>query len=221
MIAGIDEAGKGPVIGPMFVAGVMIGNARLNLLMDLGVKDSKKLAPKKREYLAEKIKKIANYYILEVKAIQIDELRKTMTMNEIMVECFVEVLNNLNPNCVFVDAADVKADRFANNIQEKYGYIKIVSEHRADNHYPIVSAASILAKVSRDKAVQKLEQEIGIKFGSGYPSDPSTKKFLKEWVEKYGDLPNFARHSWKTSENVIRNYKKKQRSVDRSKLIDF
>jgi ribonuclease HII len=159
MISGVDEAGKGPVLGPMCVAGVMVEERKLGELALLGVKDSKKLSAKRREELAEDIKKLANKcFILEVSPNRIDELRKVMTMNEIMVLCFSNVLEELRPGHAFLDAADVNEARFGENVRKKYGReIDITSEHKADENYPVVSAASILAKVERDALVKKLE----------------------------------------------------------------
>jgi ribonuclease HII len=205
MISGIDEAGKGPVLGPMCVAGVLMDDAANVALLNLGVKDSKKLSPKKREVLAGDIKNIANkYFVLEVSALQIDELRKIMTMNEIMVVCFAKVLAELRPDHAFVDAADVIAQRFGENIKKKYTReITITSEHEADVRYPIVSAASILAKVQRDVLVKELGDKIGTDIGSGYPSDAKTIIFLENWVKEHGSLPDFARSSWETSRRIL------------------
>ncbi len=205
MISGIDEAGKGPVLGPMCVAGVLMDDAANVALLKLGVKDSKKLSPKKREILAGDIKKIANkYFVLEVSALQIDELRKIMTMNEIMVVCFAKVLEELRPDHAFVDAADVIAHRFGQNLKKKYTReITITSEHEADVKYPIVSAASILAKVQRDMLVKELGEKIGADLGSGYPSDAKTILFLENWVKEHGSLPDFARSSWETSRRIL------------------
>lgn len=205
MISGIDEAGKGPVLGPMCVAGVLMDDEANAALLELGVKDSKKLAPKKREVLAGDIKKIANkYFVLEVSASQIDGLRKVMTMNEIMVVCFAKVLEELRPDHAFVDAADVIAQRFGQNLKKKYMQeITITSEHEADVKYPIVSAASILAKVQRDWLVKELGNKIGADIGSGYPSDAKTILFLENWVKEHGYLPDFARSSWETSRRIL------------------
>lgn len=212
MIAGIDEAGKGPVIGPMCIGGVRIAESKAHILKVLGVADSKKLAPKKRERLATQIKKYADaYFVMEVSPAQIDELRKIITMNEIMVLCFSKVLEKLCPETVYVDAADIKAERFAKNLRKEYAKsspeeaekIKIVSLHQADAVYPVVSAASILAKVRRDELIEELKKEWGLNFGSGYPSDPKTKAFLLKWGQEHeGDFPEIVRHSWKTVENV-------------------
>ena len=211
-IVGIDEAGKGPVIGPMCIAGVKIEEKKSNTLKNLGVADSKKVSPKKREHLASQIKRYADdIFIFEVSPQQIDELRKVMTMNEIMVVCFSQVLDNLQPDKAFVDAADINAERFGRKLLDSYSkkhpnkaeQIEIVSKHKADTMYPVVSAASIIAKVRRDELVAQMREEIGIDFGSGYPSDPKTKKFLADWVKEHNSLPDIVRHSWKTAQNAL------------------
>lgn len=208
MISGIDEAGKGPVLGPMCVAGVLLNEEKLDALSQMGVKDSKQLTAKKREALAVKIKKLADrYYILEVSPFQIDELRKIMTMNEIMVVCYAKVLEELKPDHVFVDAADVIAERFGENIRKKYTRkLEIISEHAADEKYPIVSAASILAKVQRDALVKTLEENAGVEIGSGYPADPKTIRFLEDWIQEHGSLPDFARSSWETAQRLLEKF---------------
>ena len=215
MIAGIDEAGKGPVLGPMCVAGLLLDEKKLPALTRLGVKDSKLLTPKKREALEVEIKKLADkYFILEVSPKQIDELRKMMTMNEIMVACYVKVLEELKPDQAFVDAADVKAERFGEKIKKKYSRkIEMISEHRADEKYPIVSAASILAKIQRDALVRKIEKSIGIEIGSGYPADPKTLRFLEKWTREHGKLPKFARSSWETSKKLLVKIERNQRKI--------
>lgn len=215
MIAGIDEAGKGPVLGPMCVAGVMMDEKKLDALSKIGVKDSKQLTAKRREVLAVGIKKLADeYYILEVSPFQIDELRKIMTMNEIMVVCYAKVLEELKPDHAFVDAADVIAERFGENIRKKYARkLEITSEHDADEKYPIVSAASILAKVQRDALVKRLEENVGVEIGSGYPADPKTIRFLEAWVQEHGTLPDFARSSWETSKKLVERFSKTQRRI--------
>lgn len=211
-IAGIDEAGKGPVIGPMCIAGVLINENKLYSLKNLGVADSKKLNAKKREILSHQIQKYAvKTYILEISALQIDQLRILMTMNEIMVLAFSKVLAQLNPDKVYVDAADVNAQRFGDSLQQEYAKtypqeaskLSVISEHQADDMYPVVSAASIIAKVRRDELVKQMKSQMNIDFGSGYPSDPKTKKFLYEWYEEHGSLPEFVRHSWKTVSNIV------------------
>ncbi len=215
MIAGIDEAGKGPVLGPMCVAGVLLDEKKLDALAQIGVKDSKQLTAKRREVLAVEIKNLVDkYFILEVSPFQIDELRKIMTMNEIMVVSYAKVLEELKPDHAFVDAADVIANRFGENIRKKYTRdLEITSEHNADVKYPIVSAASILAKVRRDALVKELEKKAGVEIGSGYPADPKTITFLEDWIKEYGSLPDFARSSWETSKKLVGKFSKTQRRI--------
>ncbi|HIH37103.1 MAG TPA: ribonuclease HII, partial [Methanocellales archaeon] len=129
------------------------------------------------------------------------------TMNEIVVESHVRVLKQLKPDEAFLDAADVDADRFAKKVQAWYGKnIKITSEHNADVTYPLVSAASIIAKVRRDETVQELERLLGKSIGSGYPSDIRTIHFLDDWVKEHDSLPSFVRHSWKTATNALKRH---------------
>jgi len=204
LILGIDEAGKGPVIGSMFVAGLVIDEEKLFDLAAFGVRDSKQLTPAKRETLARKINGIANdQYILEVKPHIIDELRLVMTMNEIMVRSFAQVLAHLQADRAFLDAADVDASRFGERVRnESKTSMEIVSEHKADERHRVVSAASILAKVRRDACMRELESSLNCKIGSGYPHDPDTIEFLKTWVKQNRDLPRCARHSWETAKRI-------------------
>ncbi|WNY28892.1 Ribonuclease HII [Methanimicrococcus stummii] len=215
---GIDEAGKGPVIGPMCIAGVCATEEQEIKLKNLGVADSKKLTAKKREQLAVSIKKyVTSWYVYEVEAKQIDDLRKIMTMNEIMVLCFSKVMEELSIpedeafNVVFLDAADVSEERFARRVHDEYAkkyearadQIEYVSKHKADTLSPVVSAASILAKTRRDELIEEIKKKEKVDFGSGYPSDPKTKQFLENYAKEHGDFPDYVRKSWKTAENLL------------------
>ena len=216
MICGIDEAGRGPVLGSLVVAGVIFEDD--SELIRLKVKDSKKLLPKKREILAKRIKEIANNYeILIISASDIDDMRMIMTLNEIEVNAFVKIIDKLRPDLCYVDSADVNDTRFGKNILERLSFKpEIVSKHKADDIYPIVGAASILAKTTRDEQVRKfamdLEKKLNLPLGSGYPADPITKKFLKTWIEVYGTLPPHTRHSWKTAQRLLEE--RKTRKLD-------
>jgi ribonuclease HII len=202
MICGVDEAGRGPVIGPMVVAGVCADEKEIEAL---GVKDSKKLTPKRREYLAERIKEVATQIIIRVvEPEEIDKMRENMTLNEIEVEIFADIISKLEGEIIYVDAADVDEERFAQDIEEKIGRdVKIVSKHKADALYPIVSAASIIAKVERDRIIREISEEIG-DFGSGYPADERTKRFLEDYYREHGELPPHTRHSWKSAKRLTK-----------------
>ncbi len=210
MACGVDEAGRGPVIGPMVVAGVC---ASREVLENLGVRDSKKLSPKRREFLAGEIKKIADSIAIRVvEPEEIDEMRERMTINEMEVRIFAEIISKLGGEVIYLDAADVNEERFADKIIANLSYSpRIISKHKADDIYPEVSAASIIAKVERDKIIRRIAEEIG-DFGSGYPADERTKEFLKSYYEKHGELPPHVRRSWKSAKRLLRS--EKQRSLD-------
>lgn len=207
MICGIDEAGRGPVIGPLVVAGVNFENE--TILVENNVRDSKKIMPKKREILAKKIRETAvNYDIVIVSASDIDDMRRVMTLNEIEVNVFSRIINKLKPDICYVDSADVDDKRFGKNILSRLSFKpEIISRHKADEIYPIVGAASILAKTRRDEEVRNIELELKKKLnmplGSGYPADPITQKFLKTWVKTFRDLPPYIRCSWETTKKII------------------
>jgi ribonuclease HII len=139
----------------------------------------------------------------------IDDLRKTMTLNELEVFVYSKIIEKLHPDVCYVDAVDVKEERFGRDILSHLSYKpRIISEHKADAKYPIVGAASILAKVTRDQQVKQiakeLEPKLNLPLGSGYPSDPVTKKFLKAWVTQFGELPPYVRRSWETCQQLIK-----------------
>ncbi|MBI4362115.1 MAG: ribonuclease HII [Euryarchaeota archaeon] len=199
LVAGVDEAGKGPVLGSMFVAGLAVEEPRLGVLPGLGVRDSKKLAPRRREALDPVLRALGKVEVVEVTAAQIDELRKVLTMNKILVQCYRRVLQALRPTRAILDAADVNPGRFARNVAQGLDFeARVVAEHRADENHPIVSAASIIAKVRRDASMRALEARTGETLGSGYPSDPVTRRWL-EGARARGPYPPYVRCSWKTA----------------------
>lgn len=207
LISGVDEAGRGPVIGPLVIAGVSIDENDLPKLVDLGVKDSKLLSPQRRETLAIQIKKVAlNCHIVWLSPAEIDRVverrRKLYKLNRLEAQAMAKVITILKPDVVYVDASDILPDRFREHIAENLSFSpKIICEHKADVNYPIVSAASIIAKVERDRVISKLQKKHG-NIGCGYPSDPNTIKFLEVWIRKFGDYPDFVRKSWKTAKRV-------------------
>lgn len=212
LIAGLDEAGRGPVIGPLVMAGVLVKEEKLENLKNIGVKDSKLLSPLKRERLYDQIIDIAeDHVIIIVPPKEIDNALNSDDMNLNWLEAVksAEIINKLKPSKAVVDCP-------SNNIQAYSNYLKkrltvkcdLVVEHKADLNYVESGAASILAKVTRDNEIEKLKKQCRIDFGSGYPSDPKTVKFLKENYDKY----NFFRKSWASYKNVIDG--KKQKGLD-------
>ncbi len=208
LVAGVDEAGRGCVMGPLVVAGVALKEENLHLLSGLGVKDSKLLSPRKREALVAEITRIAEKQaVIHLAPVEIDHAvesgRKLHKLNRLEAQTMTKVIDALKPEVVYVDAADVVEDRFKHHIQEGLNFkLKIVSEHKADKIYPVVSAASILAKVERDKAIAALKVQYG-DFGSGYLTDKKTMIFLKNWLQAHGgEYPDCVRKSWKPAKKA-------------------
>ena len=203
MICGVDEAGRGPVLGPLIVCGIAVESDQA--LRKLGVRDSKKLTPKRREELAAKISKIARIELVEISADEIDVLRTKKTMNELETEAFATVIERLSPKIAYVDAADTDEENFGKAIRTRMTCTaQIVSQHKADDTFPVVSAASIIAKVNRDRRVREIEKEIGRPIGSGYQTDDITMTFLKDWINENGSCPPHTRQSWEPAKNLMR-----------------
>ena len=197
-ILGIDEAGRGSVLGPMVIAGVVVPEKMEKVLERMGVKDSKRLTPNRRTILSRKLKKMFDYEVVVISAREIDEMRADgINLNEIEKNAMESILLKLKPEKAIVDAVDVKAERFQENLCKDTG-LNVIAEHKADDKYIEVSAASIIAKAERDDQIKEINKDFiksgGI--GSGYPSDPTTKKFLANYT--YDEMPEFVRKSWAT-----------------------
>lgn len=209
MICGIDEAGRGPLIGPMVVAAVAVNDD--SLLRHLNVKDSKKLKPSKRSELADAIRKIARIETIVIDVDEIDRAVEIHCLNELEAEKFSELINRLRPQRAYIDAADAVLERFRMMISKRLMCsTELICEHKADATYSVVSAASIIAKTMRDALMKRIEAELNRPIGSGYPSDPVTKAFLDEWISTKGELPPYTRRSWTPAKKafaVIKNSK--------------
>jgi len=218
-IAGVDDAGRGSIVGPLVIAGVLLDEKDLHRLVDLGVKDSKLLSPHRREELATEIKKLVlKYYVAMLSPAEIDRVvetgKKLHKLNRLEAQTMAKVITILKPDVAYVDASDVLADRFKQHILENLAFnVQVVSEHKADVNYPIVSAASIIAKVERDRAISELQEKYG-NMGCGYATDPNTLIFLEKWIRKFGFYPDFVRKSWKPAKRL-----KTKAEKDQTKLV--
>jgi ribonuclease HII len=210
LILGIDDAGRGPVIGPMILAGCLIDDKIEKDLRKLGVKDSKQLTQKRREFLAEKIKEMAETFeIVLATPEEIDYTNKTGTnLNALEAIKMAEVINKINKGFnkikVVVDCPSVGIEKWKDFLKTKIdnlSNLEVVCEHKADVNHVAVSAASILAKCTREIEMAKLKEKYGKEIGSGYCSDPLTTTFLKEHSQTYGDKGIF-RKSWSTWKNA-------------------
>ncbi len=201
MLCGVDEAGKGAVLGPLVVAAV--GCASQEEFAGTGVRDSKLLRPAVRDYIFEHLTASFPYRVLVIPAVEIDSARQRMTMNALMAVSHARVITELSPETAYVDACDVVASRYGFMVTEHLGCsCEVRAEHHADVHHPVVSAASIIAKVTRDRAMAALAGEYGA-VGSGYPSDPETIEFLSAYIRENGDPPPCARKSWMTVKEIL------------------
>lgn len=198
LICGVDEAGRGPIIGPMVMAGVLIDEKDEGKLKALGVKDSKLLTPLERERLFGGITEaIRESAILIISPQEIDAAVRGhdgLNLNRLEAKKTVEILDTLRPDLAYIDSPSTNLSQYKSLLLSKLRHKpKLVVEHKADTHYVTVGAASILAKVTRDAEVRKLHTEVGIDFGSGYLSDPKTVAFFEK---HHADYPELFRKSW-------------------------
>ncbi|MFH2027985.1 MAG: ribonuclease HII [Nanoarchaeota archaeon] len=215
LICGIDEAGRGPVIGPMVMAGILIDKKDLPKLEAMGVTDSKLLSKEKREYMFDKIKKIVKAFeIIITEPAEIDKALESEELNLNWLEAHksAEIINKLKPDMVTVDSPSNNCKAYSDYLMNllKNKKVELECMHKADLERVYVGAASILAKVVRDREIEKIQNKYG-NCGPGYPSNEITQRFLKENWEKY---PEIFRHSWSS-------YKKYENMKNQKRLEDF
>lgn len=211
-IAGIEEAGRGPVIGPMVMCGVLVEEKDEAKLKAIGAKDSKLLTPKTREVLFNQIiAMVKQYEVVIIPPGEIDNALNDPNLNLNKLEAITSgrIINRLNPDKVLVDCPSNNTSAYAAELKSHIDNkkITIVAEHKADVKYTVVSAASIIAKVTRDREIEKLKQKIKIDFGSGYPADEKTQTFLKHYHLKY---PEIFRKTWASYKNVLKGKSQKK-----------
>ncbi|KDS91673.1 ribonuclease HII [Halorubrum saccharovorum] len=225
MYLGVDEAGKGPVLGPMVAAAVLGDPADLPADAD----DSKRLSPNRREAI-DAATRAADAVAVGVAFVEPDEIDRPDTdMNTLTVRGQARAIrtaldgdddgvSNLDePVRVVADAGDTSEARFARRLGEFVAdpdsaandtdlpAVDVSASHGADEDDPMVGGASVVAKVARDARMAEIDADYpaydGI--GSGYPSDPATREFLREYVDDHGDVPDCARRSWATCDDVL------------------
>lgn len=195
LVCGVDEAGRGSMIGPLVVAGISIEKSKVDELTHLGVRDSKKLTPSARAYLYKKITNLVDdYTISKATPKAIDDSVARHQLNHLEAVHMAKVIKKLGPSVSYVDSCDVNPARFGKEITKMSKTGKVRSYHHADSKFVVVSAASIVAKVTRDRAIEKINKLYQV--GSGYPSDDKTVKFVRDWFLTHGQMPVFVRKSW-------------------------
>ncbi len=236
LVLGIDDAGRGPVLGPMILAGCILKQEDEKPLKDFGVRDSKLLSQERRVAIEKRIKEICvSWKTILITPDEIDTgLSRGLNLNQVEAFASASIISGLMKNLannqkqnlkVIIDCPSINTISWKNqmlgfleelNPKYKSENIEIICEHKADLKYVCAGAASILAKTLREKEISKIKKEIDIDFGSGYPSDPKTIEFIK----KNFDNPKYSsiiRHSWKT----VKNLKKTNTTKNQKKIVDF
>lgn len=201
MHCGVDEAGRGSVMGPLIVAAVYTEDDAP--LAKIGVKDSKKLSPKVREAMFAEITASFDYRVIIASAADIDERRKRASLNIIELEMFAEAASAFDAGTVYADCPDPNEMMFSSALSVKLGGKNVVGRHKADDTYPSVSAASIVAKVTRDRMMADISAGFGVDVGSGYPSDEVTMQFIEKWIKDKGCPPLHTRCSWEPVRHLM------------------
>ena len=202
IICGVDDAGRGSMVGPLVIAGVTIDKKNLKKLKSIGVQDSKKLSPKTREILYKKIIEIVDeYYVVRISPKTIDSNVFKHKLNHLEAKNMAKVIKELSPQVAYVDSCDVDYKRFGNEISLLTSNSKIISRHHADSRFVVVAAASIIEKVSRDKSIHRLKKNYDL--GSGYPSDKKTVKCVKKLLLQKKQSYSFIRMSLKPVQKIV------------------
>ncbi len=213
------------MIGPLVVSLISISKGKEGRLSKIGVRDSKMLSRKKREFLFDEITSLAEQVkVYKISNIEIDRaMTAGVSLNGLEALNFARMIDSLegHPKKIFLDSPDVVQNKFgirvclfskrtmtvegspgvSNPGMNDSEIITLVSEHKADSRYPVVSGASIIAKVTRDYEIDRISDEIGIDVGSGYPSDSKTVNAIKNNL-KHEKLGKYIRNRWKTMEII-------------------
>lgn len=213
----MDEAGRGPVLGPMVYGISYAPLSRKQLLVDLGCADSKSLTEKKRDEIFDDICKNKDSIGWAIEAISPNVIANSMyrrtkvSLNEVSMLSAIKLIQGaieagVNVAEIYVDTVG-KPESYQTRLKGIFPGVKIVVAKKADATYPIVSAASICAKVSRDHAIRAWQFRegdcIGTEYGSGYPTDPMTKNWLSGNVDEVFGFPQLVRFSWSTAEQIL------------------
>src|SRR3989338_8848340 len=192
-VLGIDEAGRGTLLGPLVIAGVIIRESEADKLGDLGVKDSKMLTPLQRERIAKNLRSFVKYKVIKISPKEIDDALEG--------DNTIKIINELNPNKAYIDCPSTNVLAYKNYLKNKIEKdVELYVGHKMDSENVVCAAASVLAKVERDSEIEKIKKKTGYDFNSGYPSDHITQEFLKK---HYKDFPDIFRKSWSSYKKII------------------
>jgi ribonuclease HII len=203
VVLGIDEAGRGSVLGPLVVGGFLCPISTIERLPALGVRDSKLLSPARREEVYQSLADVGQRVSIALDPATIDRAVRRGGLNLLEAQAFARLVKRHRPDRVELDACDVNAPRFGRTVARLAGFKgALESRHRADRELPVVGAASIVAKVRRDSALARLQLSHSAALGSGYPSDRRTVAYLEGALRPNAPAPPWVRESWATTARV-------------------
>ena len=204
-VLGLDEAGRGSVLGPLVVGGLAVPPETVAKLRSMGVRDSKALSATRREQLYGTLCSIGRARTIHLEPGRIDPRVERGGLNALEAEAFAELVRAFAPTEVHLDACDPDAARFGRTVRRLSGTsARVLAAHKADRDDPVVGAASIVAKVERDRAIARLEEELAQPIGSGYPGDARTVEFLAAWVDQHPrEKPPWLRRSWAPARKLL------------------
>ncbi len=202
-IVGVDEAGRGSFVGPLVVGGFAVARDRMDELRDAGARDSKELSPSARESVYARLQGLGEMRSIALPPSEIDRAVAQQHLNELEATAFGQLVRGLRATEAHVDACDTDEARFGRRVALHAGIpVRVLARHHADRDDPVVGAASIVAKVRRDRAIARLAARLGTEIGSGYPSDETTVAFVRGWLAAHVEHPTWLRRSWSTMKRV-------------------
>jgi ribonuclease HII len=221
IIAGIDEAGRGAVIGPMILACVSIDSKDSKKLEVIGVKDSKELTPKKREELFKQIESIAkDIVVVKVSACKISSFKaKGINLDKLEAMKIAEMITMIDADKIYIDSIEQNSGKFEKMIKEflpdEKKNAKLVVKNYLDESISVVSAASIIAKVERDKEIEEIKKQVNFDFGVGYSHDERTREFIEKILQTEDHPPSYLRIHWETVQDIARKLLDENKKVKR------
>jgi len=202
-IVGVDEAGRGSFLGPLVVGGFAVTSERVDELRAAGARDSKELSPSAREAAYTRLRALGEVRSIALLPAEIDRAVAQQQLNELEAIAFGRLVRSLRATEARVDACDPNERRFGRRVALHAEItVRVLARHPADRDDPVVGAASIVAKVRRDRAIARLAARLGVRIGSGYPSDEETVTFVRAWLASHSEHPDWLRRSWSTMKRV-------------------
>jgi len=198
-VVGVDEAGRGSFVGPLVVGGFAVEDSELDSVRAVGARDSKELTRAAREEVYSRLQRLGSLASIALSPRVVDRAVRINGLNDLEAEAFGAVIRSLRGSEARVDACDPNEARFGRRVSARAGAgTRVIARHHADRDDPLVGAASIVAKVRRDRALARLRAALGAGLGSGYPSDEQTVAFVRDHLRRVETLPTWLRASWAT-----------------------